>query len=93
MTFAITTLNTTQIQKVEFKSNPDFSNISFDGYGPSGETLLVLNVPAAIGSTLAVVREFGPGAGRSLYVDVKEKPAQVGGAYFEAAYAGRIEVR
>lgn len=93
MAFAITDRNTTQIEKVEFKANPDQSNIAFSNYGPAGEPLLVLNVPAAIGSTLAVIREYGPAAGRGLYIEVNKRPEQLGGSYFEANYAGRIEIR
>lgn len=93
MPYTITDRNTTQIEKVEFKTNPDQSNIAFSNYGPAGEPLLVLNVPAAIGSTLAVIREYGPDAGRSIYIEVNKKPEQLGGSYFEANYAGRIEIR
>lgn len=93
MSFAITDRNTTQIEKVEFKTSPDLSNIAFSNYGPAGEPLLVLNVPAAIGSTLAVIREYGPSSGRSLYIEVEQRPEQIGGSYFEANYDGRIEIR
>jgi hypothetical protein len=42
MSFQIINLTTSQISKVEFKSNPDFSNIAFDNY--KGQTLVIFKV-------------------------------------------------
>jgi hypothetical protein len=91
--FQITSLATGQIAKVEFKSNPDFSNVAFDNYnGGSGtKALIIFNVPSAIGSMLAVSRQFG--GSQPLLVDVDHNPQLVGGNYYEANYAGRIEVQ
>jgi hypothetical protein len=92
MSFQITNLTTNQIAKVEFKSNPDFSNIAFSNYnGSSGsKALVIFDVPSAIGSMLAVSLQFG--GSRPLLVEVDENPQLVGGNYYEAKYAGRIEV-
>ncbi|MBD3883831.1 hypothetical protein IFO70_18875 [Phormidium tenue FACHB-886] len=93
MSFQITSLATGQIAKVEFKSNPDFSNVAFNNYsGSSGnKALVIFNVPAAIGSMLAVSRQFG--GSQPLLVEVEQNPQLVGGNYYEAKYAGRIEVQ
>jgi hypothetical protein len=93
MTFQITDRSTDQIEKVEFKNDPEQSNVAFSNYGPAGEALLVLGVPSAIGSTLATIRQYGAFPARPLLIEVQSKPEQVGGSYFEAVYAGRIEIR
>jgi hypothetical protein len=93
MAFTITTLRTGQISKVEFKSNPDLSNLAFEGYGPAGEALLITGIPSGLGGTLALIREWGSGFNRQVYVEVEKRPEQIGGAYYEANYAGRIEIR
>jgi len=90
MSFQITSLSTNQIAKVEFKSNPDFSNIAFNDYKP-GQALVIFNVPSAIGSMLAVSLQFG--GSRPLLVEVDQNPQMIGGNYYEANYANRIEVQ
>jgi hypothetical protein len=92
MSFQITNLTTAIIAKVEFKSDPDFSNVAFENFDGSKKNLLIFNVPSAIGSMLAVNLQFPGAPGKKLLVEVDKAPQLVGGLYYEANYAGRIEV-
>jgi hypothetical protein len=94
MAFYITT-DTANISKVEFKSNPDRSNLAV---GWNGNTLLITDVPSGIGAALATLAGFG-GIGlpaKELYIEIDRNPATFPsgrGTYLEACYAGRIEIR
>ena len=94
MSFQITSLTTDQVVKVEFKSDPDFSNVAFGDYSGSGgvKNLLIFNVPSALGNMLAVNLQFPGSPGNKLLVEVDQTPQMLGGAYYEAKYAGRIEI-
>jgi hypothetical protein len=94
MAFSITT-DTSNISKVEFKTNPDSSNVAVKW---SGNTLLITDVPAGIGSTLATLASLPipPLPAKVVYIEIDKNPAQFpsgSGTYLEAGYAGRIEIR
>lgn len=94
MAFFITT-DTSNLSKVEFKSNPDRSNIAV---GWNGNTLLITDLPSGIGAALATLIGIA-GAGlpaRELYIEIDRNPSTFpsgSGTYLEAGYAGRIEIR
>jgi hypothetical protein len=94
MSFQITDLTTGQVAKVEFKSDPDFSNVAFSGFnGSSGiRNLLIFNVPSALGTMLAQNLLFPGAPDNKLLVEVDQAPQMLGGAYYEANYVGRIEI-
>jgi hypothetical protein len=93
MSFPISNLRTGQVVKVEFKSDPDFSNVAFENFNGSNKNLLIFNVPSALGNMLALNLQFPPGApDNKMLVEVDQAPQMLGGDYYEANYAGRIEV-
>jgi hypothetical protein len=92
MSFQITSLKTDQVVKVEFKSDPDFSNVAFKNFDGSNKNLLIFNVPSALGNMLALNLQFPTFPGNKLLVEVDQAPQFVGGLYYEANYAGRIEL-
>lgn len=94
MAFFIT-VDTSKITKVEFKTNPDLSNVAVQW---NGNTLLITDLPAGIGSTLATLASLPipPIPAKVLYIEIDKNPAQFpsgSGTYLEAKYAGRIEIR
>jgi hypothetical protein len=97
------TISLENMQKVEFKADPDKCNISFRNYAP-GRTLLVTDIPAAAGTMLGAVNSFtyfvNPGAPSTTppvvfidYVDTTVIPNGAGPSVDLVKYGGRIELR
>lgn len=99
---ASVTLKLNQLQKVEFKNDPNKCNVSFTEYTP-GRVLLVTDVPAAAGSMLAnsgFPFFISPGTGPVVppeplvFIEHEALQLNAGGANVDIAkYAGRIELR
>ena len=92
-----------QFQKVEYKASPDFCNIAFTGHTDpkfgSNKTLMITNIPAGAGSTLAsaAYEPFFRPSGEvmmKVYVEFGDtEPSQTEADVLYAPYAGRIEIR
>lgn len=97
------TISLENMQKVEFKADPNKCNISFRNYVP-GRTLLVTDIPAAAGTMLGAVNAVtyfvDPGAPSANppivfidYVDTTVIPNGAGTNVDLVKYGGRIELR
>lgn len=99
------TFDLNQLQKVEYKNDPDTCSVSFTDYlGPaSGKTLLVTDVPAAAGSMLAasglpfIISSTGGTLPNPPIIAIEYQTpvaTNAGGANVDIAkYAGRLELR
>lgn len=85
--------NTASISKIEFTNDPEISNIAFSDPSPTfGPTVLIFGIPAATASAVAVNFSFG-GAVRDITIEIENAPTKVSGNnYFEATYAGRLDI-
>jgi hypothetical protein len=93
------TTKTSKIAKVEYKTDPNLSNVAFKDWNNTGKVLLVTNVPSGIASTLALLAQYTPPPfffDKELYIEIEKNPVETGdvsGAYYVAGYGGRIEIR
>ncbi|QYO62693.1 hypothetical protein [Leptolyngbya sp. 7M] len=88
------------LQKVEFKSDPNKCNVSFKNYkAGSSNALLITDVPAGAGTMLGAVQnsnlQIQPPFNQNQPVVMIEHSAIAAGAggVDQAQYAGRIELR
>ncbi|MFB2975420.1 hypothetical protein [Microseira sp. BLCC-F43] len=89
---------TSQVAKVEFKTDPNSSNVAFKNWNNTGKVLLIANVPSGIASTLALLAQYTPFPffDKELYIEIEENPVEtkdVSGSYYVTRYGGRIEIR
>lgn len=93
------TTKTSKIAKVEFKTEPDKSNVAFKNWNNTGKLLLITDVPSGIASTLALLAQYTPPPflfDRELYIEIDKNPAEAtdtSGTYYVTGYAGRVEIR
>ena len=89
---------TSQVAKVEFKTDTDRSNVAFKNWNNTGKVLLIAKVPSGIAGTLALLAQYTPFPffDKELYIEIEQTPVETkdtSGIYYVTGYGGRIEIR